>query len=61
MQDGIYVFCKRKGLKVQLNPGNFTDHRIEEEKGVPEALLTLEKMYSFSLSLIFHVKRVILN
>lgn len=55
MQDGICVFCKRKALPVQLNPGNFTDHRVAEEKDVPEALLTLKKMYFFSLSLIFHV------
>lgn len=41
---GWYMWlCKRKALQVQLNPSNFTDHRIEEEKDVPEALLTLKK------------------
>lgn len=42
-QDGTYVFHKRKALQVQLNLGNFTDHRVEEVKGVPDAFLTVKK------------------
>lgn len=39
----MYVFHKREALQVQLNLGNFTDHRVEEEKGVPDVSLTLKK------------------
>ena len=43
IQDGMYVFHKRKSLQVQLNLGNFIDHGVEEENGIPYVSLTLEK------------------
>ena len=39
----MYVFHKRKSLQVQLNLGNFIDHGVEEENGIPYVSLTLEK------------------
>ena len=33
----------KEKLCFQLNLGNFTDHRVEEEKGVPDVSLTLKK------------------
>ena len=39
----VCMSSTKEKLCFQLNLGNFTDHRVEEEKGVPHISLTLKK------------------